>query len=426
MAGELYAGLFKDVYSQDKIKQLVPQNTKLLNSLKHKEGELQGNVFVEGVELLGPGEAAYAEDADGAYNIPAAVNGTTAQAKIEGFSMLVPGILPWPDWLKAKGAGDSGNVKAFAAATVTLVRSLLHGHMLRQEVKFLHGARGIGTIDTGGIAGGDATFRTLTIRASTFAPGILIPMQGYRVEFRTGAGALVGTAAADTKFVLGAASTAATTVVVTGTAQGITDLVAAIGAGAVTMHPFGSFAKQGVSFIEMAAATSGTINNISATTFANWRANPLEVSGSLSIAAILKANSQCVDRGWYGTHKCFVAPRAFALLNEKAVNFRMYDSSYSQTKADAGSETLCYVGPGGKVEIEAHPLMKAGEILGLPMDDCKLLGASPLPSYEVPGHDGEYFMALENQAGSRLVCHSHSAVFCSAPGHSFLLTGFTV
>jgi len=406
-------GLFKEVYG-DKVENLVPECAKLVKLVKFEGREKElGNKYHQPVKVAESHGFTYAAPAAGAFLLNDHIAMTLKDATVDGYQLLLRDAIDYEAAAKA-----SGGKKAFAKATSMIVKHMVESMTKRLEIEMFYGGTNLGVI--GAIAGGDATFRTITISAATMAPGIWAGSENAQLNVYSHVGVLVSTGA-DAVFEITSVDIDERKLVLTGTAQGITDLAAAVGAGACTLHWKGSKNNQ-MSGLDKILTNAGSLFGIDASAYNLWKSNKLTMSGQLSMAKILRAVSRAVNRGLDESVVCFVNPYTWQDLHADQAALRVFDSSYKPSQGESGVEKIVYHGQNGKIEIMSHSVVKAGEAFILPLKKVIRIGAQDV-SFKFPGFGEQVFFPLPSNAGYEMRLYTDQALFINAPAKCVKVEG---
>ena len=122
----------------------------------------------------------------------------------------------------------------------------------------------------------------------------------------------------------------------------------------------------------------------------------------------------------------YVPISAWNTLASAQSGLRMYDNSYKSSGAENGFQKLSFYGANGKIDIEPHPIVKAGEVFIIPKKQFIRVGATDV-TFQTPGMDStEIFLQLPSNAGYEVRAYADQALLCMAPAKCTKVTGFTV
>jgi hypothetical protein len=108
-------------------------------------------------------------------------------------------------------------------------------------------------------------------------------------------------------------------------------------------------------------------------------------------------------------------------LNSDQAALRMYDSSYSSSDSETGTEGIVYHGPNGKITVIVNNVVKEGEAYLLPPKFLSRVGAKEL-SFQRPGKTDEFFQEIPGYAGYSLRAGAEFAVLLSRPAMAVKFT----
>ena len=213
-----------------------------------------------------------------------------------------------------------------------------------------------------------------------------------------------------------------------GTATGVTALMAVTQAefnGGIYVYFNGTKGKDFLG-IDKIITTSGSLFGITNTTYTLFKGNEYTASGALSLSQIISATENAVAQGLMEDVCAYVPISAWNTLAATESGLRRYDSSYKNSIAENGIQKLAFYGANGKIEIEPHPIVKAGEVFIIPKKQFIRVGATDV-TFQTPGMDAtEIFLQLPSNAGYEVRAYADQALLCMAPAKCTKVTGFTV
>ncbi len=396
-AGSLNAN-FKVVYA-DKIKNLIPDGTKLLNKIDFSGREAQLGLLYSQPLILGLEQGiTFADSTDDAFNLNAPIAGSLKEAQVRGSQMVLRSALGYA----AASRAANGSQSAFEDATKFLVQNMMRSMAKKLEIEMLYGQVGYGTVSATSVPN-----NTFTVTTKEWAPGIWAGANSMPLEIRSPAGVLRGSCSV--------ASVNMDTRVIS------VDLLPAGVIADDIIWCKGAYEKE-FAGIHKILTNNGVLFGINAATYDLFRGNQ-ETAGDdvLSFAVIQTAIARAVEKGLDSDVSIFVNPRAWAdLLTEQAA-LRQYDSSYRTSNSENGSQEITFYAQNGKVEIVPSIYVKEGYAYVLAMDDYMRVGSTDI-TFRRPGLGDEFFRELENSAGWELRAYTDQACFCVAPGRSTLIT----
>ena len=404
-------GLFKDVY-EDKIVNLVPESSVLQKRIKFVENDKrEGRLLHQPVLLSLPTGMTFGV---GAVALVTPVASTMGDAQIAGAGMTLADRITYD--VAAKAA--SGGVRAFVEATELIVDALTQSMSKFIEIELMWGSSSHGTLGESTVHTGTGTVATVTVDLAEWSAGIWSGMENINVDMYN-AGVLVNTLA---PLVVTSVNATTRVIVMSGNA---TDVAAinTLNATALQIFPYLAFGQEMQGFYNILANT-GTLFNINAATYALWQSNTYSaLSTALNFGKVQSAVALATARGLMEDVTVFVNPRTYSNLITSQAGARRYDSSYKKSELENGTESLCFYGPNGKIEIVGHIFMKEGYAFILPLKRCQRTGATDL-TFTLPGMPGEFFLQLPGYTAYELRCYTLQAAFLNSPAKAVLISLF--
>ncbi len=402
-------GLFKDVY-EDKIVNLVPESSVLQKRIKFVENDKrEGRLLHQPVLLALPTGMTFGVGAV-ALNNPVA--STMGDAQIQGAGMTLADRITYD--VAAKAA--SGGTRAFVEATELIVDALTQSMSKFIEIELLWGSSAHGTLGESTVHTGSSTTATVTIDLAEWSAGIWSGMENINVDMYNGP-TLVNTNA---PLVVTAVNVSTRVITMTGNSTDVTAINTANGT-ALQIFPYLAFGSEMQGFYNILANT-GNLFNINASTYALWQSNSYSVgSTALNFGKVQSGIALATARGLMEDVTVFVNPTTYSNLITSQAGARRYDSSYKKSELENGTESLCFYGPNGKIEIVSHIFMKQGYAFALPLKRCQRTGATDL-TFTLPGMPGEFFLQLPGYTAYELRCYTLQAAFLNSPAKAVLFT----
>ena len=402
-------GLFKDVY-EDKIINLVPESSVLQKRIKFVENDKrEGRLLHQPVLLALPTGMTFGV---GSVALVTPVASTMGDAQIAGAGMTLADRITYD--VAAKAA--SGGVRAFVEATELIVDALTQSMSKFIEIELLWGSSAHGTLGETTVHTGATTVGVLTIDLAEWSAGIWSGMENINIDAYN-AGVLVNTNA---PLVVTAVNVSTRVVTVSGNATDITAINTANGT-ALQLFPYLSFGQEMQGYFNILSNVS-TLFNINAANYALWQSNVYSaLSTALNFGKLQSAVSLATARGLMEDVTVFVNPKTYSNLITSQAGARRYDSSYKKNELENGTESLCFYGPNGKIEIVGHIFMKEGYAFILPLKRCQRTGATDL-TFTLPGMPGEFFLQLPGFTAYELRCYTLQAAFLNSPAKGVLVT----
>jgi len=391
-------GLFKEVYA-DKLHELIPEGLKLVNLIKFAAKEkMGGNLFHQPVILGMEHGVTFASSDDDAFNLNPAVAGVIKDAQVRGNPMVMRSLLGY-----VAASRSAGGKNAFMDSTKYLVANMLRSMSKKLEIHLLYGQKGYGSVTS-------VSTNTITITTAEWAPGIWAGAEGMPIEILNAAGSTsrgefkIASVNMDTR-VITLDSSAATAGVIA------TDVI----------YHKGAFGNE-FAGIHAILENTGTLFNISASTYNLWKGNSYNVSGALSFQKLSKGVARPVEKGLDSKLTILVNPRGWADLLQDLSSLRKFDQSYSSAQLDNGAKSIKFYSQNGDLEIVPSIYVKEGYAYGLCVEEWMRVGSSDI-TFKRPGQGEEFFRDLENAAAYELRLYTDQAVFCMSPGKNVLYTG---
>lgn len=402
-------GLFKDVY-EDKIVNLVPESSVLQKRIKFVENDKrEGRLLHQPVLLSLPTGMTFGV---GAVALVTPVASTMGDAQIAGAGMTLADRITYD--VAAKAA--SGGVRAFVEATELIVDALTQSMSKFIEIELMWGSSSHGTLGESTVHTGTGTVATVTIDLAEWSAGIWSGMENINVDMYN-AGVLVNTLA---PLVVTAVNVSTRVITMSGNATDVAAVNTANGT-ALQIFPYLAFGQEMQGYFNILSNT-GTIFNINAATYALWQSNSYSaLSTALNFGKVQSAVALATARGLMEDVTVFVNPRTYSNLITSQAGARRYDSSYKKSELENGTESLCFYGPNGKIEIVGHIFMKEGYAFILPLKRCQRTGATDL-TFTLPGMPGEFFLQLPGYTAYELRCYTLQAAFLNSPAKAVLIT----
>lgn len=402
-------GLFKETYGSSVI-DLAGGIAKLTREIRFEEREAIGNKYHQPVRVKHEHTFTYAAAGSTAtWTAGSYTEGALADAQIEGAQIIGRSAVNYD----AIARSMNGDKSAFISATKEVVRALSTSATKRVEVGLLHGRRGIATITASSVSGN----ATLTISDESWSAGLWSGMEGCELDaYQSDLTTQVNTNAA---LVVVSVNTSNKQVVVSGNA---TDL--------------GNLANTNVLFFRTAststeapgldaiARNTGTLYNISASTYSLWGGNVYSTAtGPLSLSKLLDAAGIAASYEASGRMLAVVAPRAFEVLNSDESALRRYQVERRQ--AQNGFQYLSFYSQNGSLEIMPHPYQKDGLAHLFMPDEALRVGATDLTFIRRHGDQEALILEISNSSAAEMRCYSHQALFIEQPRHTVVLAGIT-
>jgi len=166
---------------------------------------------------------------------------------------------------------------------------------------------------------------------------------------------------------------------------------------------------------------AGTLFDIDAATYDAWQSQYLDVSGQVSLTAIMRLMAKCQA---YGLEKAIllIGPERFADLAADEAALRRYTDA--GTNAKRGPRGIMYDMGGVSVEIISHPMLKLGHAMLLPSMEVHRIGSTDV-TMALPGSNEELSVNVSNSTAIEFRSMSDQAVFMEIPSRAGLLDNLT-
>lgn len=404
------SGLFKETYA-DLVIQLVPEVAKLVKMVDFVSSDKEiGNLYHQPVIVNNEHGVTYAAQNGGAFSLNAAISMNTQDAQVPGAQIILRSAIDYESAARA-----SNDKKAFVKATNLLVKNMMETMRKRVEIACWYGADpdGIGQVSSS--VNTDATTTVLQLATASWATGIWAGMETSQLNFYKNSDDTLVSSGADSIFTISVVNVDDRKLTVTGTATGITALDTAAAAGALNIFFNGAKAKE-MSGLSKIIQNTGSLFNISATTYNLWKANAYDVSSTaLTFGKVVQGLAVAVGKGLEEKVTLWVSPRTWANLNTDLAALRRMDQSWRAEKGENGNKNIGYYSQNGEIDIVSHSVIKEGEAFAVPMARVKRLGAVDI-TFKTPGMgDDEFFLHLADAAGFELRAYTDQHIFLETP-----------
>lgn len=398
--------LAKEVYSNEGVLKLVPEDLYLVKEVQFKEAQKLGRLYHQPVVLSDEHGFTYADSDDGLVTLEDSISLVVKSAEIQGSQLFGRSVIA----TKEAAIAVSNGAKSFVNATEFRVKALMDSAAKRLEIAMIYGrsAEGLARCVAGATV--SSTQFRFTVPTSQWASGIWSGSINASLEAFNDTGTQIGSAAVsvynvdfDNKYVF-----------VTGASGDITAIDTAIGAGIVLRYKTANLKE--MYGIDAIIRNTGTLFNISASDYPLWKGNTATASGAaLTLEKLLNAMTVPLGKGLREDAVVLVSNRTFSNLNEDEAALRMFDSSYKPGLAERGNKRLRYHHQQGMLDVVAHNMVKEGEAFVLPLSVIRRVGACDL-TFSQPGADFKMFSMLENKTGFQYRIYADQAILLTKPG----------
>jgi len=421
------AGNFKDVFAS-KYSKILPSFAILQEDLPYKTAAKTGEQYSQAVLTRRSHGFTYLAPQAGLVTLNSIIPTKMVEAKLQGSQII------GRDGIEYESAFASvGGKQAFKPGMKLVVESLWESHRHRLEADVLYGQTNLGVVS------GAPAANVITLTTASWAPGLWVGMEGAELEIFSADGTTqrAGIGAAS-QYTIVSVDLDARTITVDDD-QNVADTDVIQFRGAFTESGGGGSYSNMAGVIKWLTNT-GTIANISASTYNTWKANSVSAgSGPFSFDLVLQGTAKASVKGQMGRMKAYCHPQAFAnAISDLSAAVRR--PSNEVKKYELGAEAITFHTGSGTVEIVAHPMMKEGLCPVLSMasgedDNDKQGGAffrlgaqdmtfvAPYVAGPAPLDDTGFFWQIPDTNGLEIRTYSHQAVFSPKPGRSFIVTG---
>lgn len=414
-------GLFKTVYGEGPVK-VIPEISIIQKQVKFKESQKIGKSYEFPVILSSEAGVTYLAAGAGVQTLNDAIAAQLKNATVDANQIIIRGQMDYEAAAKA-----TGSEKAFKGATELLVENLMETGSKRLEMAFLYGhsATGLGTADSS--ANASATSTVVTMLAAGWAPGIWAGSENSVVNFYKASDNTLVSSSTDANFTISTVNFADRKITFAGTATGISALDTALAAGDCYIQWKGT--KTGTTTwvepvgIDKIITNSGSLFGIDAATYALWAGSSYAVGGALTVAKVLGGISLPVSKGGLMEEvDVLVSPKTFIGLSSTMTDLRRQNGGQKEITGIGGFEAITLMGPGFKMNLVCHAMVKEGEAFAVPFKRFKRIGSQEF-SFQTPGREGEMFLHIPDKNAYELRLYGAQALVCEAPAKCVKYTG---
>jgi hypothetical protein len=393
MAAEDFSAIHKVAYG-DGVPELVPDFAHIQKDIKFNNSVLMGDYFEQAVRLALPSgfTREKGDGTAGAFTLNGATGGTQKKAKVYGYQLMLQDQIAYEDLVK----GAKGGAQSYKKSTAMFWEGMQLAMRKMIEINSLYGNVGIGKVQT--YTSGTPS---ITISVSDWAPQIWAGLEGISIEVMNGTTSTVR----DTPVTVVSVDIDTRIVTLSGTVSGAT-------AGDVVYFK-GGYGKEAAGLFQILSNT-GSLFNISATTYTNWKAATHAVSGAFSFQALKKGLGKGVAKGLMYPINVYCSIGAFDDLVGDIHQLRQVDKSEVR-KIELGQDEVVYKYAGVAATIKPHAMVKEGHALGVVPQFAKRVGAADV-AFGMPNDpDEKIWFDLESKAGKEGRMYTHQAIFSEMP-----------
>lgn len=429
--------LFKTVYGSTY--DLVPEDQIIGRDIGWADGDKVGAQFNEDVVLGNEVGITLGGSGQDAFEINPAISGAVKQTQVTPYVTILPSLMPFSTISRSLG-----NEQAFMKATKFITMNNLKSHNKFLEIFRMWGQSpdllGYVSYYTGTYRGASFTNGTGTLNGIAFTNGINVANKAILLApGQFAAGFFVGMIGVKLRQVSSAGVIQAAGKLTGYQAQYgyiTVDFVpvapsAITGSGSLRLC-FDGQENMGEMFgIHATLAATGTLFGIDTTKFPLYKGNVYDISQGaatgvkLTLARIQDGLANAVNGGGLeGDINVYLNPRSWSTLSNNESALRVYDKSYTPSKAENGFADIEYYTQTGKITIKAHRCMKEGFAFGLRTSTWKRSGSAQV-GFKVPGvnQGDDLIRPLENVAAYQFKSYADEYIFTPEPNQSILFTG---
>jgi hypothetical protein len=403
-------GNFKNIYRGPFVDKL-PAAAKLMREMNMGEVAAVGDYKAVPVELQHEHGITKAAPRSGRVTLLASNAGKSEQALVEGYQLFGRAEVDYESMAKASAAGE----KAFLQATKLVVKRLTRSGGKYAEIDLLHGKRGWATIDS---VSGAGTTRSWVLTAGSFAAAMWAGSKDMTLDLFAAnyTGSKINSNAA---VVVTGIDFATRTLSVSGNATDLTNIVAGMHLFPETGSPTNDM--PGIEYI--IRNQTGTIFNISSTTYEMWRGQVVSSSGAPGFAKVIEGVQRAAELGLEEDTVAIVSPAYFTRLTTDFAALQRFDYRYDVKKGEMGVEEIVFHGQTGLTRIMPHLYAKPGSVPIIAMSEWQRVGAQDL-DFKYP-NESDPFFPVPDVASHELRIYGNFTPFCEAPSHQVILDGVT-
>lgn len=393
-------GLYKEQYA-DKVKDLVPDHTKMVQAIPFGKSDKLGANYNEPVILGLEGGITYGGSEGDAFALNDVISFPMRSATIKGHEMVLR------SGMSIGAISRSINTGAIERAMDLLLGNMLKSVYHRLEIQICYGQSGLGTV-------GSLTGTTqINVDESEWAAGIWNGTTKSKIQiFDASLSTLRGTFTIAGYSLKDRAVTTSEDLVVAGVIA--TDVIFFQGAYEAAVGPkefkgIHSIATERTNLFGIPNANEplfqGSIVDVGASAVA---------PAVLSFEKIEDGISAMVEKG-LGEEEvsCYVNPKSWKNLLTEQDAKRVFDSSYKK-EAEAGHTSLKFYGQNGIIKVISSTFVKEGFAYLCVEKDLRRVGSSDV-DFKLPGRSDEYFKLMENHNGVEIRCYTDQALFTARP-----------
>lgn len=336
--------------------------------------------------------------ADGdAFSLEAPSKANVQKARIRGHEMVLRSAASIKNILTQ--GDDKGSFKRHLAfLTANMMKSMYH----RLEIQLMYGQAGLGIIDS-------VSSPSIVIEQYEWAPAIWNGSEGSVIEIYDSTGV----------------TNRGSATIVSVNQETFTVTLNALPGGTVATDVVYWKGAKSTEFLGLhaIATTSGSLFGIDNSVYNLFKSNIQNVgtdattnAAVLSFEDVQRGVAKAMTKGLGEDEMTVIVnPKTWANLLTEQAALKSYDSSYSKTQVETGSQTIKFYSQNGLLKIVASNFCKEGYAYAICEKDMMRVGASEVSFKDPVTGEDKYFRHLEGHHGVEMRAYTDQALFCSAP-----------
>jgi hypothetical protein len=181
-----------------------------------------------------------------------------------------------------------------------------------------------------------------------------------------------------------------------------------------------------IGLVTQISNTTGTIFGIDAANFSQWQGNTVNLGAApLTFSNIQDFIATLTGRGLAKEEvTLYINPFTWANLLTDQAALRMYDSSFSTTEVENGSETIVFHSQNGRVRVKSHILLKRGDALLIPTKNVTRIGSTDW-TWGIPGTINGSVWIQNSDTSLSIRSYTAQQVLNRKPAASLYVTGIS-
>jgi hypothetical protein len=413
-------GIFKNIYSNKGLQDLIPEEAQLQKLITFEDAEKLGSQYVVPLTLAAEWGITYGGSAGDFYQLNDTQSMTVRDATVVSCSHILRSGISYDAASRAAKGGD----QAFVGATTTVMGNMLKNLYKILEIEMLYGQAATGQGAVASVNSITSTTMTLTIASGEWSAGLWSGSLGKRLDFINSSNNTVVNSAGPLKVI--AINLKTNMITVSGASADVTAITALYGAsgtGYVTGYKALGNEFAGLNRI---FTNTGSLFGLDASAYELLQSNQFAVGGNLTLDAVGDGLALAQARGLSGPVDLFVNPMVWKQLQDQSISQRVFDSSYNTKTAESGSENIKYHTQSGVVTVHSHLFVKTGEAYAFNANDLARVGSSKAGFNAPGGVQGQIMFHAPNNAGFEIRAYADEAMISLKPAACTIFTGITL